>query len=326
MNEAPTVHLQAYAGVTAMVLGAGGFIGRWVARALTAAGARPVLVVRHRSGAEMLCARYGISGELVEADLTDLAALERLLAAAAPAVVFNLAGYGVRRSETDEGLAFRLNADLVDALAAALAQRDRRWHGRALVHAGSMLEYGPIGGDLSEDATPRPTTPYGRAKLAGTQRLSALCRATGLDAVTARLFSVYGPGEPAGRLLPALIDAARHAESVSLSEGRQRRDFTFVEDVADGLLRLGLAAAPPGAVVNLATGRLTTVRAFVETAADIMHLPAAQLRFGAIPVPTPEIEHQPVTLSRLRQLTAWTPPTGIAHGIRRTLEFETASR
>jgi nucleoside-diphosphate-sugar epimerase len=102
----------------------------------------------------------------------------------------------------------------------------------------------------------------------------------------------------------------------------QQRDFTFVEDAADGLLRLGIAPVPPGAVVNLATGRLTSVRTFAETAADVLGLPRHRLRFGSLPTRPEEMRHGPVTLARLRGLTGWAPSVGIPEGVLRTKQAE----
>jgi len=70
--------------------------------------------------------------------------------------------------------------------------------------------------------------------------------------------------------------------------------------------------------VNLATGRLTPVRAFVETAADVLGLSKARLRFGALVTRPEEMSHDPVTLERLESLTMWRPSTGITDGIGRT--------
>jgi nucleoside-diphosphate-sugar epimerase len=96
-----------------------------------------------------------------------------------------------------------------------------------------------------------------------------------------------------------------------------------VEDVAEGLLRLGLSEAMPGEVVNLATGKLTSVRAFAETAADVLQISAQRLHFGALPTRSAEMAHAPVAIGRLRELVDWTPPTEIKQGIRRTVEFST---
>ncbi|HEX6558751.1 MAG TPA: NAD(P)-dependent oxidoreductase, partial [Longimicrobiales bacterium] len=192
------------------------------------------------------------------------------------------------------------------------------WTGHTLVHVGSALEYGTSPGNLSEDTVEQPTTLYGRTKLSGTQVVANFSRQRGLHGITARLFTVYGPGERAERLLPTLLRAAREAAPIPLTAGLQRRDFTYVEEVADGLLRLGVVRSRDHAVVNLASGRLNTVREFVETAADIIGLERERLRFGALPTRQEEMSHAPVTNERLRSLTGWTPQIDIMTGLRRT--------
>jgi nucleoside-diphosphate-sugar epimerase len=295
-----------------------------VARSLVEQGAVLSLVVRDRAAAKGVFARYGVQGEVYALDLGDRAAPRELLARIRPAIVFNLAGYGVDPAERDEARAFKINAELVEALCAGLADvpPTADWGGQALVHVGSALEYGAIGGDLSEDSAPQPMTLYGTSKLAGTQALSRACAQSGVKGLTARLFTVYGPGELPGRLLPSLLETAKTGRPLPLTAGLQQRDFTYVEEVAEGLLRLGLATATPGEVVNLATGTLATVRAFAETAARVLRIAPDQLRFGALPTRQEEMAHRPVAIGRLRRLTAWSPSVAIADGVRRTWQFE----
>jgi dTDP-glucose 4,6-dehydratase len=140
--------------------------------------------------------------------------------------------------------------------------------------------------------------------------------------LTARLFTVYGPGEHSGRLLPSLLETAMSGNPLKLTAGSQQRDFTYVEDVAEGLLRLGLCQAKPGEIVNLATGKLTSVRHFAETAARILQIPSQALNFGQLPTRTEEMAHSEVSVERMRHLIGWVPTTEIAKGIRKTLEFE----
>jgi UDP-glucose 4-epimerase len=256
----------------------------------------------------------------MEANLSDVAILGEIYQRARPAITFNLAGYGVDPAERDQAISYRINATLVEAVCEAAARwRDPRWPGQHIVQTGSALEYGESEGDLREEGVARPTTLYGKSKLQGTQILAECCRTLGLRGLTARLFTVYGPGERAGRLLPVLIEASRTAQPVDLTEGTQRRDFTYVEDVAEGLLRLGLAAAEPGIVVNLATGRLLSVRTFVEAAAQVLGIPPAHLRFGVLPVRSEELRHDIISIDRLRGIVGWSPSTGIEEGIRRTV-------
>src|SRR5262249_2772116 len=105
----------------------------------------------------------------------------------------------------------------------------------------------------------------------------------------------------------------------------QKRDFTYVEDVAEGILRLGRSKGQPGAVVNLATGRLHTVRQFVEVAADILSIPDGTLLFGALPARQEEMDNEPVTTDRLKRMTQWGPMTSIEDGVLKTWEFESQS-
>lgn len=310
-----------FAGLRVLVTGPAGFIGRWVARRLSQSGADLILPVLERKPAEAVFARYAIRGTIVELDLGSPSNLEQLLRAARPAVAFNLAGYGVNRAERDEPLFRRINSDLPAELARAMGEYgEPGWPGTAVLHAGSIAEYGPIGGDLPEDAEGRPVTLYGRTKLAGTTGLTEVCRLSGLRGVTARLATVYGPGEHPGRLLPALLDAGDNP--VPLSAGLQRRDFTYVEDVAEGLVRLAATQPAPGQIINLVTGTLTTVREFAETAARVLGIESHRLRFGALPArPDEEMDHLPITNAKLRRLTGWAPPTGIAEGVRRTRRF-----
>ena len=235
-------------------------------------------------------------------------------------MVFNLAGYGVDRGERDAETAEVMNHRLVEALAhVASAMPHDSWGGVRLIHVGSALEYGTTGGLLDEDSPCAPTTLYGRSKLAGTQALQRVARERSLEACTARLFTVYGPGEHAGRLLPTLLAAADASDVVPLSAGTQRRDFAYVEDVVEGLLRLAVSDVRPGDIVNLATGALHPVRAFVETAADVLGIPRARLGFGVVASRAEEMEHEGVSVSRLRALTRWSPDDDVASGVARTM-------
>jgi nucleoside-diphosphate-sugar epimerase len=319
----PSNRNNGYNGVCVAVLGASGFIGRWVARVLCARGANVHLIVRNQAAAQKVFSRYGVQGDIVELDLGPPGVIQRLFRQIKPSITFNLAGYGVDRSERDEKTAYQINVHLVQAICEAIAEtRDREWWGQDIVHVGSVAEYGTLGNDLSEDAVPNPTTLYGKSKLAGTRSLACCCQARRIKGLTARLFSVYGPGEHRGRLLPALLETARTGKSLRLTAGKQERDFIYVEDVAEGLLRLGLVKAQPGEMVNLATGQLTSVRTFAETAAGVLQIPYDRLEFGSLPTRAEEMKHSPVTLERLRQLIAWVPPTGVAEGVGKTLDFE----
>lgn len=305
-----------------LVTGASGFVGRWVARCLTSVGADVVLAARDEPAMMEVARDYGIEGRVVAVDLSEEGDVDRLVRDVSPAITFHLAGYGVDPQERDAQEARRLNAFSVRWIAEAVSRWGRpAWRGHQLIHTGTALEYGVAPGNLDEATDCVPTTVYGSSKLEGTLALLERCSRGDLRATTARLFTVYGPGEHPSRLLPSLIQAGRDGREIALTAGTQRRDFTYVADVATGLLRLGVAESPPAFLVNLATGQLTTVRAFVETAAPIVGLPGDRLQFGVVPSRPEEMQHEAVTVARLQRVTSWQPGTDVSRGVRATVEI-----
>ena len=323
MSESHPTASPVYQSARALVLGASGFIGRWVARRLTEEKATLIVAVRDPLSFGPIAQAWGIRAEVVRFNALD--GLERVISEVVPDIVFNLVGYGVDRTETEPILMWRINRDLVRQVGLALLRTkvSNAWEsGRRLVHVGSALEYGLVTGTAREDGVAEPHTEYGRSKLAGTAALAEVGATTGLNAVTARAFTVFGPGEHPGRLLSTIRRAALDGTTVRLSAGTQLRDFCYVDDVADGLLRLGRSPGVPGEVVNLASGRMTTVRTFAEMAAREMGLPDTRLQFGAEPIRDDEMRVTGVDVARLRGRTGWSPTALPADGIRRSVGFD----
>lgn len=312
-----------YRGVRVLVLGSSGFIGRWVARLLCEAGAHLFLPIRDMDAAQHVFAKYGVAGSVVKLDLLDPQQLGDLIRDVKPSVVFNLAGYGVDRRERSIDLAYRINEDLPGVICRALGDvgSGPNWYGPSIIHAGTAMEYGAISGDLREDSETHPTTLYGKSKLAGTTNLMRHCESYRLVGLVGRLFAVYGPGEIDGRLLPTLAENAGTNEPIELTAGLHRRDFVYVEDAAEALLRLGLARSKSSGVVNIASGTLTSIRSFTETAAGVYGIPRECLKFGALPTRDEEMAHDPVNIQRLREVTGWQPSTTVLDGITKTSLF-----
>lgn len=118
--------------------------------------------------------------------------------------------------------------------------------------------YGPHDGPIRGDLLPAPVDLHGAAKLAAGHL--ALARRLGLSAAWARIFSVYGPGEAGGSLVPDLVRALLRGERFPLSACAQRWDWLYEDDIADRVVpgaALELGARPRGgrAGRGLAIGR-----------------------------------------------------------------------
>lgn len=186
--------------------------------------------------------------------------------------------------------------------------------GQRAVIAGSCAEYDWTGwGRLDEATSPiLPATLYGTAKASLHTVLTKAAPKLGISLAWARIFFPYGPGERPERLLGALLDAARRGDVAKVSEGSQRRDFIHVEDVAAALV--AILAAPVEGALNVASGKATTVRRFVEIATEAVGT-ADSVSYGALP---PRSNDPPLiegAINRLLTETAYRPRFTLATGV-----------
>ncbi len=216
-----------------LVTGARGFLGSHLVRVLT------------ESGADV----HGLVRE--EADLRDADAIRRVVDAARPELVFHLAAGAGHPS--DAAARSELLADTVLGTQ-NLLETLRPLESVRLVHVGSSLEYGPRSTPMRETDPLAPTTFRGVAKAAAT----LLVLQSGLPATVVRPFSVYGPGEQPHRLVPTVVRAAQRGEPIRLTRPGIVRDFVYVDDVVDALLRAAAVPEAIGEVVNAGTGTQTT--------------------------------------------------------------------
>ncbi|MEM6453643.1 MAG: NAD(P)-dependent oxidoreductase [Acidobacteriota bacterium] len=190
---------------------------------------------------------------------------------------------------------------------------------RRVVLIGTCVEYDVSDpslhdGDCREDATPlRPHTFYGVAKKTLGELARAYTEVSNLSLAWTRPFFLYGPDEPAGKLIASVLRTLRDGGVAETTHGRQIRDYIHVADAADVHARL-LLAADTGAF-NVGTGRATTVREVVEAAARAAGRPDA-IALGARQAPPDEPPRIVADLTRLRAaLPDWRPRFAIDAGV-----------
>jgi nucleoside-diphosphate-sugar epimerase len=227
-----------------LLLGAGGYLGRFVADRLLADPAVQLTALGRNDDADV---RFDLS-------TGSPGALTRFLDAVHPGVVINCAG-------ATRGGARELTRHNIVSTATVCESLRRSGCGARLVHIGCAAEYGPsqAGSSTGEAAVPRPGGPYGVSKLAATE----LVLSSGLDAVVLRVFSPAGPSTPAGSPLGRLAEGMRRAMQQGDSELKLaglgvQRDFVDVRDIARAVHAASLSAAQ--GVINIGTGRAVRLR------------------------------------------------------------------
>jgi len=280
--------------------GATGLIGRQAARALAASG-HEVLALS-RSGAEVDGAEHATAIDLFDRDAT-----RQILEDVRPDALMHLAWYdGPNRMNAHANLDWA-------AATLALASDFARSGGRQFLAAGSCAEYDWTKTlPFRETDNLRPASLYGRAKAHTGALLTEAADALGLDVTWPRIFFVYGPGEPKGRLMGDLMRGFRAGEVVPCTDGAQIRDYLHSADVAAALVE-ALSAGGLGCV-NIGSGQGTQVKDLIDAAADAANS-AHLLAFGAIERPANDPASLIADVTKLTTKTRFKPQFGIRDGM-----------
>ncbi len=297
----------------ALVTGAGGFLGANLVRHLAAAGHQPIALTRSR---EIPWRLQEIAEEvpMLALDLRDSAAIARTVEQARPQWLFHLAAHGAYSWQTDLSQMIAVNL----AATAALLAAARAAGVQAFVNAGSSSEYGLKAHAPREEERLEPNSHYAVTKAAGSH-LTALAAAEGLPAVTLRLYSIYGPWEDPGRLVPALVREAARGGLPPLVGPQTARDFVYVDDCCEALLRAAQRGAPggPGAALNIGSGAQTRLDELVEVARGALGV-TAQPRWDTMGQRGWDTDVWVSDPRASAELLDWTASTGLREGLTRT--------
>jgi UDP-glucose 4-epimerase len=243
-----------------LVTGGAGFIGSHLAEALVRRGHRVVVLDNFFSGRRFNLQAVRGDVELIRGDCAHPAAARR--AVSGVEVVYHQAAVpSVARSVDDPALSHRANATAT--LTMLVAARDAGV--RRFVYAGSSSVYGDTPRLPKREEMPtKPLSPYAVGKLMGEHYLRVFAHLYGMETLTLRYFNVFGPRQdassPYSGVISLFITALLKGEvPVIYGDGRQSRDFTYVDNVVQGNLLALRAKGLRGQVVNLATGRRVTL-------------------------------------------------------------------
>lgn len=302
-----------------LVTGGAGFIGSHLVDRLLARGARVVVVDNFFLGKRENLSDAGATGgdlTIVNEDAADLPALRELLERHAIEDVYDLATKALEYSFDNPVGAFRVNTDIVLTLAELL----RKGHYERLVHVSSSEAFGTaLERPMSEDHPRHPTTPYAAGKAAADLAVQSFASTFDLDVRIVRPFNNYGPRQNWGAyagVVPKTIERLhRGLPPVLHGDGKQGRDFVYVEDVAEGLIRVADTPAARGADLNIASGTETTIEELLQTLCAVAGFDGEWIREERR---TADVDHHIGDASRLAEITGYRPATTLHEGLERT--------
>jgi nucleoside-diphosphate-sugar epimerase len=308
---------------TYLVTGGAGFIGSHLAEELRRRG-ETVRVVDNLSTGKRPNLDHITGVEFVEGDLADLDVARRAVDGC-EFVLHQAAIPSVPRSVKDPITSNRANIDAT--LNVLVAARDAGV--TRVVFAGSSSAYGDTPTlPKREDMPTAPLSPYALQKLVGEQYMQMFTKLYALETVTIRYFNVFGPRQdpssPYSGVISLFISALVEGRPPTIyGDGNQTRDFTYVANVVDGVLRASQSPKASGHVINVATGGRVSLNQLFQALRELIGSSVepvyAEPRAG-------DVRDSQADISRARELLDYEPLVPFEEGLRRTLEWYRTSR
>ena len=299
-----------------LVTGGAGFIGSHISEALVKRGHR-VRVVDSLVTGYRHNLRVGV--EFTQGDLSE-PSVARAAVKDMEYVLHQAAIPSVPRSVKNPEDSHRANVDAT--LQVMLAARDANV--KRIVFAGSSSVYGDTAVLPKTETMPvNPMSPYALQKLVGEMYLQMFTRLYGLETVTTRYFNVFGPrqdpGSPYSGVISLFIKAlSEGTRPIIYGDGEQTRDFTYVANVVDGVIRAAETPGVGGEVFNVATNGRISLNDLLATLKKI---------FGSNVEPIfkdarqGDVKHSQADISKAQRLLGYRPSVLLEEGLRQTVDW-----
>ena len=307
-----------------LVTGGAGFIGRWVVSRLLQEKAHTPLTVSvldNLSNSSIRnIAEFEIEKEsftFIEGDIRNRKLLQSLCKPGFDLLIHLAASINVQESLQNPEETFE--NDVVGTF--NLLEEARKANARFVYLSTCMVYERALDRAISEDCPLAPASPYAGSKLAGENLVASYHRGYGLPAVILRPFNTYGPFQKSnqeGGVVAIFIEKALKGEDIPVfGDGEQTRDFLYVEDCAEFVVRASFSQDATGQVINAGSGQDITINALALTVCPdktrIRHLPHHH--------PQSEIRKLLCDSTKAKSLLGWEASTSLREGIAKTMAW-----
>ncbi|HLB69082.1 MAG TPA: SDR family NAD(P)-dependent oxidoreductase [Thermoplasmata archaeon] len=303
-----------------LVTGGAGFIGRWVVHALLARKDEVVVLDDLSNGSEANLKEFRRTRtfRFVKGDVSDPGSVADAFRPGFDLCVHLAAMIEVQKSIEDPRRTFDVNT----AGTANVLEECRQHDAKVIIVSTCMVyDMAGAGQGISEHHPTKPASPYAASKLAADMLALSYHHSYGLPVVIVRPFNTYGPYQKSnqeGGVVAVFLARALAGKSLPVfGEGSQTRDFLYVDDCADLVLRAAADPRAHGEIVNGGTGREITILELARLIAG----PAGRIEHKPHPHPQSEIHRLRCDPSKAMALLGWKPTVTLEEGIRRTKEW-----
>jgi nucleoside-diphosphate-sugar epimerase len=298
-----------YCGKRVLVTGAAGFIGRHLLDALGSLEAEVAIVARE--GCYSLKSQRTFVGDMRDQDFVRQTIQDWM-----PSFIFHLAGVR-ERVLTREAFSLAIEVNLIGALNLFFAALDVPSLKRIVI-LGTAEEYGGNETPFAESMREAPISAYSFSKQCATHLSQLMHCSFGLPVVILRPSVAYGPAQRDDMFLSALIQTLLRGEEFPMTPGEQTRDYVYVLDLVDALLRAGYSPDVEGEIINIGSGEPIQIAQLVDRVEGLLGC-AGLVRRGALQYRTGEPMEYWLDISKAKQLLGWMPQTSLDDGLRSTV-------
>jgi UDP-glucose 4-epimerase len=296
------------------VTGCTGFIGMHLLRGLHASGAEIVAIVEAGRHVERL---DGLPFPVERIVLEDMSHIGDAIRRAKPQYVIHLNAF-VSTARSFDALEETLRQNLLPTVALLTAAAEMQ--ASRVILLGSCEEYSQKTTPFDTALATDPSSPYGASKAAATAYARMFSNAFRLPTVVLRPSVVYGPGQSDRMLISQVMKALSENCRVDVTGGEQTRDFIYVEDVVQAIIRSLTVPGIEGDVWNIGSGEVVTVRDCLERIERITGR-SGLIQYGKRPYSENEIFQYELKVQGTYAAFDWRPSVMLEEGLRKTWEF-----
>ena len=193
---------------------------------------------------------------------------------------------------------------------------------KKFIQIGSSIENGKIISPQKENNTPNRKifSIYGQSKLLGTNFLLFLNKKYNFPVTILRLYLIYGPYQDPNRVIPITILNSILNKKFDCSDGKQYRDFLYIDDLVDGIIKiLTKKNNLSGEIINLGSGKPTKIKKIIKNITNLVG--SGRPMFGKIRFRKDEINKLYPNIKKAKKLINWAPKTDLNLGLKKTILF-----
>lgn len=250
-------------------------------------------------------------------DLAEKQKLTKIITKINPSAIIHLATFSQYRSQKD----FEKMTDVNIKGTLNLLAATKNINYEVFINTGSSSEYGIKDNPMKETDLLEPVSFYAATKVSSTLLCQVFSREYQKPIVTLRPFSVYGPMEEENRFIPTIIKALMKNKPIKLTSGKQRRDFTYIEDAVDAYIKvLSHGKKLRGQILNIGTGTEYSnddvVKALFKITAK-----KVEIEKGVFPKRIWDTPHWVADVSKAKRILNWKPKFNLEEGLKNTYNW-----